>query len=128
MHDFGAGSANERTRAASAVADHHRRSVSNRRVWPAFPALDLALLVGLLLGQIADIATTDLALHRGGWEMNPLMALAQAHLGTSWWLPKFALMALAGLVVLSTRVRRFPVAIVVGTNWVPTILNLLQLF
>ena len=126
MHDFGAGSAIER--AASALADHHRRSVSNRRVWPAFPALDLALLVGLLLGQIADIATTDLALHRGGWEMNPLMALAQAYLGTPWWLPKFALMALAGLVVLSTRVRRFPVAIIVGTTWIPPALNLLQLF
>ena len=126
MLDLGAGSANER--AASAIADHHRRSVSNRRVWPAFPALDLALLVSLLLGQIADIATTNLALHRGGWEINPLMALAQAYLGTPWWLPKFALMAVAGLVVLSTRVRRFPVAIIVGTTWIPPALNLLQLF
>ena len=128
MLDLGAGSATEPTRAASAVADDHRRSVSNRRVWPAFPALDLALLVGLLLGQIADIVTTDLALHRGGWEVNPLMALAQAYLGTPWWLPKFALMALAGLVVLSTRVQRFPVAMIVGTSWIPAALNLLQLF
>ncbi len=126
MRDLGARSAIER--AASALADHHRRSVSNRRVWPAFPALDLALLVGLLLGQIADIATTNLALHRGGWKINPLMALAQACLGTPWWLPKFALMAVAGLVVLSTRVRRFPVAIIVGTTWIPPALNLLQLF
>src|SRR5438067_13763307 len=35
----------------------------------------------LLLAQIADITTTNLGLHRGvGWEANPLMALAQAHL------------------------------------------------
>jgi hypothetical protein len=102
--------------------------VSSRRVWPAFPALDLALLAGLLLGQIADIVTTNLALHRGGWEINPLMALAQTYLGTPWWLPKFVLMALAGLIVLSTRVLHFPVAIIVGTSWIPAVLNLLQLF
>src|SRR5438067_3292670 len=61
----------------------------------------------LLLAQIADITTTNLGLHRGvGWEANPLMALAQAHLGTPWWVPKLVLVTLAGIAVLSTRVRR----------------------
>ena len=57
--------------------------------------MDLALFVSLLIGQIADIVTTNLALHRGtGWEANVVMALAQANLGTSRWVPTFVLVTL----------------------------------
>ena len=91
-------------------------------------AKDLALFVGLLLAQIADIATTNLGLHRGaGWEANPLMALAQAHLGTPWWVPKLVLVALAGIAVLSTRMRRVRVALIVVASWVPPGLNILEI-
>ena len=91
-------------------------------------AKDLALFVGLLLAQIADITTTNLGLHQGtGWEANPLMALAQAHLGTHWWVPKLVLVALAGIAVLSTRVRRSRVTLIVAASWVPPGLNLLEI-
>ena len=94
----------------------------------AFRGKDLALFAGLLLAQIADIATTNLGLNQGaGWEANPLMALAQAHLGTPWWLPKLVLVALAGIAVLSTRVRRVRVALIVAASWVPPGLNILEI-
>ena len=94
----------------------------------AFGANDLALFVGLLLAQIADITTTNLGLHRGaGWEANPLMALAQAHLGTPWWVPKLVLVTLAGIAVLSTRVRRSRVTLIVAASWVPPGLNILEI-
>ena len=55
-------------------------------------AIDLALFVSLLVGQIV---TTNLALHRGtGWGANVVMALAQANLGTSRWVPTFVLVTL----------------------------------
>jgi Domain of unknown function (DUF5658) len=45
--------------------------------------------------QFADIISTNSALTVPGvWEANPLMALAQARLGTAWWLPKVAVVAL----------------------------------
>ena len=89
---------------------------------------DLALFASLLVGQIADIVTTNLGLHHGiGWEANPLIAFAQAHLGAPWWVPKFVLVALVGTAVLGTRVRRLPVALVVAGSWVPPGINLLQL-
>jgi len=94
----------------------------------AFGAKDLALFVGLILAQIADITTTNLGLHRGvGWEANPLMALAQAHLGTPWWVPKLVLVALAGIAVLSTRVRRSRVTLIVAASWVPPSLDILEI-
>ena len=89
---------------------------------------DLALFVALLLGQIADVATTNLGLDLGiGWEANPFMALAQAHLGTPWWVPKLLLVALAGIAVLLTRVRRFRVGLVIAASWIAPCLNFLQL-
>jgi hypothetical protein len=48
------------------------------------------ILFGIL--QVVDILTTDRVLARGGSEGNPLQVLAQAHLGSMWWVPKLVLM------------------------------------
>jgi hypothetical protein len=48
------------------------------------------ILFGIL--QIFDILTTDRVLARGGSEGNPIQELAQAHLGSMWWVPKLVLM------------------------------------
>jgi hypothetical protein len=49
------------------------------------------VLIMFVTLQIADIASTNYALAIPGvWEANPLMAFAQAELGTVWWLPKLA--------------------------------------
>jgi hypothetical protein len=55
------------------------------------------------------------------------MALAQAHLGTPWWVPKLVLVAVAGIAVLSTRVRRSRVTLIVAASWVPPGLNILEI-
>lgn len=89
---------------------------------------DLTLFAGLLVGQAADIVTTNISLRQGiGWEANPIIALAQAHFGTPWWIPKLVLVALVGIAVLGTRVRRLPVTLVVAGSWIPPVINLLQL-
>ena len=45
--------------------------------------------------QIADILTTNQALSLPGRaEINPFMAEAMARLGTAWWVPKLAIIAL----------------------------------
>src|SRR5690349_4910051 len=63
-------------------------------------------------------AQADVSRQGAGWEANPLMALAQAHLGTPWWVPKLMLVALAGIAALSTRVRRSRVTLIVAASWV----------
>ena len=72
-------------------------------------------------------AQADVSRQGAGWEANPLMALAQAHLGTPWWVPKLVLVALAGIAVLSTRVRRSRVTLIVAVSWVPPGLNILEI-
>lgn len=80
------------------------------------------------MGQAADVLTTELGLNYGvGWEANPLIALSQAQLGADWWVPKFVLIALMGIAVLASRVRRIPVALVIAGSWIPPAINLLQL-
>jgi hypothetical protein len=41
--------------------------------------------------QILDVATTNAALASGGAELNPIMRLSMANLGSLWWLPKAAI-------------------------------------
>ena len=38
--------------------------------------------------QLLDVATTNAALASGGAELNPIMRLSMAKLGSLWWLPK----------------------------------------
>jgi uncharacterized protein DUF5658 len=38
--------------------------------------------------QLLDVATTNAALASGGAELNPVMRLSMAKLGSLWWLPK----------------------------------------
>ena len=50
--------------------------------------------------QIADVVTTNYALAvQGNWEANPIMHLAQTHLGSAWWLPKVAAIGFAAIAV-----------------------------
>src|SRR5436190_24397505 len=59
------------------------------------------LLILFIALQVADVVTTNYALAvPGNWEANPLMELAQAHFGLSWWIPKIAAAGLAAAVVL----------------------------
>jgi Domain of unknown function (DUF5658) len=60
------------------------------------PALKLksALLCAFVALQVADVLTTNSFLaHASAVEGNPLMADAQASLGSWWWLAKLALVA-----------------------------------
>jgi hypothetical protein len=66
--------------------------------------LKWALLILFIALQVADVVTTNYALTvPGNWEVNPLMKLAQVHLGQSWWIPKIATAGLAAAVVLHIR-------------------------
>ena len=63
-----------------------RRRPNQRRT-----RVSLFLLLLFVELQLADIVSTNAALALPGvWEANPLMALSQAKLGASWWLPKAA--------------------------------------
>ena len=50
-------------------------------------------IAGLVIavGQALDVATTNAVLASGGAELNPLMRISMAKLGSLWWLPKAAL-------------------------------------
>ena len=78
------------------------------------PRANWALLILFIALQVADVVTTNHALAvPGNWELNPLMELAQAHLGPSWWIPKLAAAGLAAVVVLHIR-RPWPIACAVS--------------
>jgi hypothetical protein len=78
------------------------------------PAVNWALLIVFIALQVADVVTTNYALAvPGNWEVNPLMELAQAHLGPSWWVPKIAAAGLAAVVVLHIP-RPWPIACAVS--------------
>ena len=63
------------------------------------------LLVAFAALQVADILTTKRVLDNGGWEANPLGVLAMSHLGSYWWIPKLALMALCVVYMLRWKPR-----------------------
>jgi hypothetical protein len=46
--------------------------------------------VAIAVVQLLDVATTNAALASGGAELNPIMRLSMAKLGSLWWLPKAA--------------------------------------
>jgi hypothetical protein len=57
------------------------------------PRSTLTLLVAFGALQIADVVTTNRVIDNGGWEANPLWALAMVLLGSYWAIPKLALVA-----------------------------------
>lgn len=57
--------------------------------------------------QLLDVATTNAALASGGAELNPIMRLSMAELGSLWWLPKAAI-ALFILAYVFSGVTRTP--------------------
>src|SRR5690348_16814777 len=56
---------------------------------PRFLMRISALAIAIV--QILDVATTNAALASGGAELNPIMRLSMANLGSLWWLPKAAI-------------------------------------
>ena len=59
---------------------------------PQFHARFLMRICALTIAivQVLDVSTTNAALASGGTEVNPLMRLSMANLGSVWWLPKAA--------------------------------------
>jgi hypothetical protein len=81
----------------------------------------LALFVAL---QLADIVTTNHALTVPGvWELNPLMAMSQAKLGSAWWVPKLAVVAYLCLAATLIR-RRWPIIFAVSVAGLAVFANL----
>ena len=80
---------------------------------PAVPPLwkgHFLLLFAAL--QLADVVTTNHGLSAAEVvEGNPVMALAMAHLGPVWWLPKVVIVAFAMIAVRRIR-RRWPLNLV----------------
>ncbi len=72
--------------------------------WEARPHLLLVFFAAL---QIADVLTTNRALALPGRaEINPVMVEAMSQLGSAWWLPKVAIVALVALAGLLASRRR----------------------
>lgn len=76
--------------------------------------------------QVADIASTNYALTIPGvWEINPLMAFAQAKLGALWWLPKLVVAAVLCRAAFSLQ-RRWPMIFAVSVSGLPVLANLVH--
>jgi hypothetical protein len=81
----------------------------------------MIIFVGL---QVADIASTNYALSTPGvWEVNPLMAFAQAELGALWWLPKLAVAGVLSGAAFSLQ-RRWPMIFAVSVSGLAVLANL----
>jgi hypothetical protein len=63
--------------------------------------------LAIAIVQLLDVATTNSALASGGAELNPIMRLSMANLGSLWWLPKAAI-ALFILAYVFSGVARTP--------------------
>src|SRR6516165_3214800 len=57
----------------------------------------------IAVGQALDVATTNAVLTSGGAELNPLMRISMAKLGSLWWLPKAAIAIFILAYVFSRR-------------------------
>lgn len=63
----------------------------------------------------------------GASEANPLIAAAQAHLGSAWWLPKVGV-ALMLILLLRYRPQRRMVLVISLVSTVPSLVNLANLW
>lgn len=83
-----------------------------------------AMLIIFLGLQVADIASTNHALSiPGTWEINPLMAFAQAKLGALWWLPKLVVAGALSGAAFSLK-RRWPIIFAISVSGVAVLANL----
>ena len=83
----------------------------------------------LVAAQIADALSTRavFAALPGASEANPLIAAAQAHLGSAWWLPKVGV-ALMLMLLLRYRPQRRMVLVISLVSTVPSLVNLANLW
>jgi uncharacterized protein DUF5658 len=84
------------------------------------------MLAAFVLIEVADLATTNAIIQRGGTEANPLMAWAMTSFGGAWVIPKLALVAIA-LCLLPRFKRLWHVAVAVGASAIPVASNLVVL-
>ena len=89
-------------------------AVAARTVWTMWQEtvcgrVDWLVLLTLFAGlQLGDIVTTNIGLGLPGhWEGNPLMAMAQTHLGALWWVRKAAAVFVVCFTAPFTRRRWF---------------------
>ena len=59
--------------------------------------------LAIAIGQALDVSTTNRVLASGGTELNPLMRISMAELGSLWWLPKAATAVFILVCVFSGR-------------------------
>jgi Domain of unknown function (DUF5658) len=76
---------------------------ASTRIGSSYRLVGRVLLIIFAALQIVDVITTNSALARGNWEVNPLMAFAQTHLGQAWWVPKMAALGLVFVLASLTR-------------------------
>lgn len=61
--------------------------------------LCIAQFIILMILQYMDIDYTNKVLKAGGTELNVIMVWCQKQFGSFWWIPKVALVSLAGIVM-----------------------------
>jgi uncharacterized protein DUF5658 len=89
--------------------------------------------LAIAIVQVLDVATTNAALASGGTELNPVMRLSMATLGSLWWFPKasIALFILAyvfsGLTPTPTRRIIALTKIVLAVSALAVVNNVVQL-
>ena len=81
-----------------------------RFFWPK-----AALIAAFAVLQVLDVITTNRVLANGGWEGNPLGALAIAFFGGYWAVPKLALVALCATFMVRWKPKHIaPLVILMG--------------
>ncbi len=62
-----------------------------------------SLFVLLVMLQVVDVISTRIVLARGGVERNPVVLWLMECLGPKWWIPKVALVIMAGAACWQTQ-------------------------
>lgn len=83
---------------------------------------DLLTFLALLAAQIADVATTNRILARGGRELNPVMCWIMDKTGDQWAVVKVVL-ALIVAVVLWASGMAWAIWIITALTWAVVLLN-----
>jgi Domain of unknown function (DUF5658) len=80
--------------------------------------------LAIAIVQLLDVATTNAALASGGAELNPIMRLSMAELGSLWWLPKAAI-ALFIIAYVFSGVARTPTRCIIHLTGIVLVVSAL---
>ena len=89
-----------------------KHETENTSFLPARTALAGLIAVAVIVVALLDVVSTNAGLLAGAVEMNPIMAMTQAALGTWWFVPKLVLQLVTVVIVVIHPVR--PVFACVG--------------